>query len=247
MRSSHVIVVLLFPALALAEGAAEFYPKLDALFDKRDDPAALQQFEAEMASALKANPDDYGVLWRAAQLKQWTADGATDRELKKRLGKEAWQLAESAIKKNAGSAEGHYLAAASIGAYSQAAGILNALAEGLEGKFNERLDAAIRLNPGLHHAGPLIVKGRYYFELPWPKRDLEKSAQWLQKAIEKDPAALRAYYYLAETQLKDGKAKQAKETIAKVINGSTAYDPAEARRVQGWAKKLQVEIDKEAK
>lgn len=246
MRPS-LFVALLLPVVALAEGAADLYPKLDALFDKRDDPTALQQLETEMASALQANPDDYGILWRAAQLKVWVADGSNDKDLKKRLGKEGWQLAERAIKKNAGSVEGHYFAAAGIGAYSQAAGILNALAEGLEGKFNDRLDAAIRLNSGLHHAAPMIAKGRYYFELPWPKRDLEKSAQWLQKSIEKAPESLRAYYYLAETQLKDGKAKQAKETIAKAVSGSTAYDPAEGRRVQGWAKKLQVEIDKEAR
>jgi len=197
--------------------------------------------EAGLQAALKATPDDYELLWRAARIRYFVADGQPNGDTKKRLAREAWDLAERAVKQNPKGVEASYYAAVSIGGYSQAVGILSALAEGLEGKFNERLDYAVKMNPDLDHGGPLIAKGRYYFELPWPKRDLGKSAQILQKAMEKHPESLRVYVYLAETQLDDGKPAEAKATIAKALSGSIAYDPAEGQRVKAMAKRLQGE------
>lgn len=238
---------LLLPAFAIAADAQQTAAQLDELFAQRHVPEQMKALEKATTEALKAHPEDYGVLWRAARLKYWQADGATKEQLKKRLGKEGWDLAEKAITKNAGAIEGHYYAAIAMGAYSQAVGILAALSEGLEGKFNERLDKAIALDPGFDNAGPLIAKGRYYYELPWPKRDLGKSAEFLQRAIKTQPAALRAYLYLAETQLKDGEEKKAQQTIEKVFAGGDTYDPAEARRVKQLARSVKAQIEEELK
>jgi len=41
--------------------------------------------------------------------------------------------------------------------------------EGLEGKSNERLETALRLDPTFERGGPLLLEGRYYYELPWPE------------------------------------------------------------------------------
>lgn len=107
------------------------------------------------------------------------------------------------------------------GVYSQAVGVLKPLKDGLEGKFNERLDTAIKINLDYERGSPLLAKGRYHYELPWPKRDL------------------------AETLLADGEAEKAREAILKVKQGSVAYDPAEGRRVQEWAKKVEAKIAEE--
>jgi cytochrome c-type biogenesis protein CcmH/NrfG len=129
-----------------------------------------------------------------------------------------------------------------IGAYSQAVGILKALTDGLEGKFNERLDLALKLDPAFDRAGPLLAKGRYYYELPWPKRDLKKSASFFRKVIEQHPESLRARFYLAEMLLADGEKKKAHELLLEVSQGGVAYDPAEGQLVQRWARKLQANI-----
>ena len=131
------------------------------------------------------------------------------------------------------------------GAYSQGAGILKALSQGLEGKFNGHIDRAIQMNPSLGFGGPIVAKGRYWFELPWPKRSVEKSAERFKTVLAGYPMNLRARYYYAETLLKDGEAKQAKELLTPVLSASIAYDPPEGRRVQAWAKKLMVRIDEE--
>ena len=238
-----LLASMLLPALALAEGDTS-YAKLDALYAKRDDAETVKELEAELAAAQQANPDDFEVILRVARWKHWIADGSKNPEQKKRLGKEVWTLGERLVKMAPTSVEGHYYAALGIGAYSQAVGILAALAEGLEGKFNERLDKAIKLAPGYEHAGPLVAKGRYFYELPWPLRNLQKSAEFYQKAIEQAPVALRAYHYLAETQLADGKPKPALEMVTKALEGSVDYDPPEGRRVQEWAKKLEADVKK---
>jgi tetratricopeptide (TPR) repeat protein len=180
-----------------------------------------------------------------ARWRQWQAEGAPDAKVKKNLGRQAWELGDRARKLAPERIEGHYYAALGLGSYSQAAGILTALGEGLEGKYNERLDTALKMDPMFDRGGPLLAKGRYYYELPWPKRDLKKSASFFQKVIVQYPGQLRAWLYLAETLLAEGEEEQAHEAILKVTRGSVAYDPAEGQLVQGWAKKVQAAIEKE--
>jgi tetratricopeptide (TPR) repeat protein len=229
------------PAVAAANPVVA---KLNEMQPKRDDPTALKEMDALVAQGLKENPS-VEMLVAASRHKYWHADGATDGSVKKQLGKEAWELAEKALALKADSPEANWNAARGIGAYSQGAGILTALTQGLEGKYNNRLDFAIQHLPDIDFGGPLVAKGRYHFELPWPKRDLRKSIEYFRKVNQKYPMNLRAYYYLAETLLKDGKAKLAKLELEKALNGSVDYDPPEGRRVKGWAKTLAVQIDKE--
>jgi tetratricopeptide (TPR) repeat protein len=239
-----LVVVVSLPTLA---ATPEEQSSWDALYARRGEAASLKQLDEALGQAVKANPEDFEVLWRLARLRQWQGDGATDTNVKKNLGKQAWELGDKARKLAPTRVEGHYYGSAGIGVYSQAAGILKALGEGLEGKFNERLDTALKLDPTYERGGPLLLKGRYYYELPWPKRDLKKSASFFQKALAKSPENLRAWMYLAETLLADGEEKKAHEAILKATQGSVGYDPAEGQRVQGMAKKVQAAIEEELK
>lgn len=220
---------------------------MDALFARRGDATALKQLDDTLNKALETSPEDYELLWRSARVRQWQADGATDSKLKKTLGKQTWELGDRARKAAPERIEGHYFAALGIGAYSQAVGILTALGEGLEGKYNERLDKAISMDGMYERGGPLLAKGRYYYELPWPKRDLGKSASLFRKVTDKHPEMLRAWMYLAETLLADGKDKEAQEAILKATQGSVAFDPPEGQRAQGLAKKVQAQIEEKLK
>ncbi|MFP2928358.1 hypothetical protein ACLESO_24820 [Pyxidicoccus sp. 3LG] len=245
----RLILLALCLLVALPGQAAEpeLLSRLDGLYLKRGEAAAMKELEAGLKAALQAAPEDFELVWRQARLLQWQADGTTQEKLKKVLGRQTWDWGEKAAKLAPERVEGHYYAAVGIGSYSQAVGVMKALGEGLEGKFNERLDKAIKLNPDFELGAPLLAKGRYYYELPWPKKDLGKSAAEYEKAIAKHPQMLRSYLFLAETLLKDGKAEKAREAIQKVKQGSVAYDPSEGRRVQEWAKKVEADIEEELK
>jgi hypothetical protein len=219
--------------------------EMDSLWEHRDDPGAQDRLMQLTADGVREHPEDFAFLWRAARMRLWVGDGEADNDKKKEIGKETWALGDRAARAKPGAVEGYYFAAAGIGSYSQAVGILNALAQGLESKFNERLDKAINIDPKFAHAAPPAVKGRYYFELPWPKRNLGKSADWLKKALVLDPNALRPLVWLAETQWRDGDMAAARATLAKLEAGSMPDDPPEERRCKSQGKKLAQDMDKE--
>ena len=85
-----------------APSSADAVAKLDELFTKRDDAVALKEADKVISDTLKAIPNDYEVLWRAARQRWWVADGAAEEKLKRQLGKEGWIYAERAL--NAGAA-----------------------------------------------------------------------------------------------------------------------------------------------
>jgi len=90
----HGLLVLSLVAAA----DPELYKKLDDCYARRD--AAEKECDAQASDAVKANAEDYGVLWRASRWKFWLSDGATDSRLKKQLGKEGWELGDRATKAN---------------------------------------------------------------------------------------------------------------------------------------------------
>jgi hypothetical protein len=240
-----LLALCLLVVLPARAATPEVLATLDSLDKRRAEPGTIKEQEEILKKELQAAPEDYELLWRSSRLLNWQADGASDARLKKVLGKQAWETCEKGVKVAPQRVECQYYAAAGIGMYSQAVGIMKALKEGLEGKFNERLDAAIKINADFDRAAPLMAKGRYHYELPWPKRDLAQSAKLYEKVIAKFPENLRVHLFLAETLLADDKPEKAREMILKVKQGSVAYDPPEGRRVQEMAKKVEAEIAEE--
>ncbi len=237
------------PPAAVAAVAADFSAKLDEKWITRDSTNSIKEANQAVADGLKAFPKDYDLLWRSARAKWFQADGhdAAHNDLKKSLAKEAWGYADRALAAKLGAFEGHYYKALSIGAYSEAIGVVTALTEGIEKQFVENLDIALKANEGYDRAGPLRAKGRYYAQLPWPKRDREKSVEFLNRAIKSAPEATRSHLYLAEVLLQAGKAKEAQAAMKKVYALKPDFDPPEGRRVLNWAKPIAADIEAELK
>ncbi len=133
-----------------------------------------------------------------------------------------------------------------IGAYSEAVGVITALAQGLESKFRDPILEVVAAdpnsqNPNLDYVGPEMAIGRYYYKLPWPKHSDSKSKEWLNRAIKARPDNLLAHYFLADT-LKDHDKQAAQRELGIVLAGSEAFDPPLARRVKRWAMRLSSQI-----
>ena len=256
MRWTCLAFSLVCPVVCLAaEGADGGAPStsgdptlsaIDALWRERGDPAKAEEGIQTCQAALAAKPDDVDRIFRLARAELWVGDGLENNEdRKQKLGREVWELGDRMVKAKPEWVGGHYYAAAGIGIYSQAVGILKALGEGLESKFNERLDKAIQIDPRFQKEMPLIAKGRYYFELPWPKRNLGKSATWYRKALALAPNNLRATAWLGETLWRDGDVAGARAQLAKVQEGHVPDDPPEEARVKSIAQKIAAQMDKE--
>jgi len=249
MRSLLLIGLLTVPCLALADDAAVPAPdaaavaaRLDELWKTRDEEASVKGTNDAIREGVQAFPTSYEILWRASRFRWWQADGEAAELRKRMVAKEGWNYANRALEARADGPEGKYYFALSIGAYSQAVGVLVAIGEGLEGRFVDALDFAIAHQEGFDRAGGHTAKGRYWWELPWIKRDLKKSRAEIEKGLALHPEHLRNYYYLAQTLERDGDKAGARAALDKALNGSEAYDPPEARRIKAWAKAYAAEL-----
>jgi hypothetical protein len=218
--------------------------KYDELWSRRDDASAAVQLAA--LSKDFAASQDYDQLWRAARWYHWVADDAPSDDQRKTLAKQGWAIGDKAKQINPAGIEGKYWTSVDIGTYSEAVGVITALAQGLESKFRDPILEVVAAdpscqNPNLDYVGPEMAMGRYYYKLPWPKHSDSKSKEWLNRAIKARPDNLLAHYYLADT-LKDHDKDSAQKEIGIVFAGSEAFDPPLARRVKRWAMRLSSRI-----
>jgi tetratricopeptide (TPR) repeat protein len=229
----------------LAASTAQADPvlaRIDALLAQRDEIAAATALEAELLAALKSRGEDFEVLWRAARFASWVAEGAIDERLMEQKGKEAWDLAERAIKAKPERVEGYLFAALGAACYANAIGPLKAVTNGVAGTFSDRLDQAIALDAGFGWSAALLASGKFHVEMPWPLRDRAQAIALYQKALKQNPDNVRGWFWLAEAQHGSDDDKAARESVAKALALPGDYDPPEARRVKAWAKVLAAQL-----
>jgi tetratricopeptide (TPR) repeat protein len=220
--------------------------RVDAEWRRRDEPGRMQEIESLLAQAEKAAPDAYEVLWRIARFEFWRSDDpALPDDAKSRLGKRAWEYGDRAAAANPDGVEGWYFAAVGMGNYSLGIGVLKALSQGIEGKFRERLSRAEKIDPRFFEGGIYNAWGRFYYKLPWPKFDARHSEQALQKALEINPANVRARVFLAELYMKTDHPKEARELLQEAAaHEPGSYDVPEERRSRARARELLSQMKK---
>jgi hypothetical protein len=211
--------------------------RIDELWKRRDQGNALAEQKALLDQALKQAPGDYGLLWRAARWYFWRSDDpALGKDERTKLGKQGWDLGEKAVAANPNDAAGHFWAMAAMGNYSMGLGIVRALAQRVEGKFKERITRAEALDPGYASGAIPVAWGRYYAKLPWPKYDQKKARAAYAKAMQINPANLRARVFLAELMIEEDEPEQGRRLLEEVVNATPGkYDAPEERRCQRLA------------
>lgn len=196
--------------------------------------------------ALKDGADAYEVAWKTASSYFWAGENVTDAKQLEALGTKCLAAAEKAAKLQPDRVEGHYYTAVCWGTYSHGISIPQALVKGVEAKFKAAAGKAEKIDPAFENGAPLNAWGRFYFELPWPKRDLAKSQKYLERNITLSPCNLRTRWYFAETVLKRGEkvgGKDAKavarENLQYVLdNEHCAENPGDGELSKKAARKL---------
>jgi hypothetical protein len=235
------------PTSAEPTPAAEGWTaRFDRLWPLREDPKVLEEVRNLAATAQSRNATDYDANWRLASVMVWEADGLPDGDQKAAVAKQAWETAEKAVAVKPKEVEGQYYAGAGLGLYSEGVGVLTALRQGLEGKFRGYSLAALRTNRDFLDGAPLVLWGRYFFKLPWPKRDVGQSVKVLTNCLVKHPANLRAKLYLAEALLSDDRKAEAKKQIEQIAAAPPGTDPSEDHRIRNrsaqWMKQHQKDL-----
>jgi hypothetical protein len=126
-----------------------------------------------------------------------------------------------------------------MGNYALGLGVVKALSQGMEGKFRDRLGHAAALNEGYEAGAVETAWGRFFDKLPWPKRDRKKAEEHLRRAMEINPAALRARVYLASSLVDGNRPEEAKRLLDEVAAAPVGrYDAPEERRAKALANGL---------
>jgi hypothetical protein len=231
------LLASLFASAAAAQTPAaqpDWIAQYEQLWKVRDQKGVEAQLHKVLKGALAQNPQDFEANWRLAALLDWQSDGA-DGDLKGPLGKAAWQAADKAVAARPDDVRGYYYSGTGIGLYSEGVGILTALGEGLEGKFRDRVQTALKLDKDFLDGAPQVLWGRYFFRLPWPKRNVDESVKVLSAAVKDHPRNLRAKIYLADALLDQGHGDEAKKLIADVLAAPPSQDAPEDRRLKALA------------
>ncbi len=232
----RMLLLLLLATPAFAQGpAGGWMQQWDELWKTRDQAASVKQMHQMLDQQLATDPKSFEANWRLASLYNWDANGA-EGDRKAELGKLAWAAGDKAREANPNDVRGHYQAGVGVGLYSEGIGILTALAQGVEGKFRDRLLAALKLDKDYLNGDPQVVWGRYFFKLPWPKRDVDQSVKVLEDCLAAHPDNWRAKLYLADDYADQGKNAEAKRQVQDVLDARNGNDPPEDKRLKDMAK-----------
>lgn len=217
-----------------AEGPAGWREQFDQLWKTRDQPGVEKQMEQALLQHLAADPRSFDANWRLASLYNWQSN-AKEGDEKAALGRKAWEAGDKAIQAEPRDVRGHYNAGVGIGLYSEGVGIITALSQGLEGKFRDRVQAALRIDKDYLDGAPQVVWGRYFFKLPWPKRNVDEATRVLTRAVAAHPKNLRAKLYLADCYADADKVDEGKKLVQQIIAAPLGEDAPEDRRLKKMA------------
>jgi hypothetical protein len=234
------IVLVLAMALGLAGSAQgddanidELVARMDRLWVERHRPGAMHDMISLGMVALAIDPGSYAAQWRTSRAAFWVARTQSNRVVKGAMAVRAKDLAERAVTLAPQRAEGHYFSAVALGEYATTTGIVRAVREGLAGKIETAALKAYEIDRDFDDGAPIAVLGRFYFVLPWPKRDLAKSRRFLEEGARKHPQILMNFVYLAELEYDEGHPDKAHTALQRVLKPtapvSRSDEQAEAR------------------
>ena len=232
------------PAAPASAELAALIAEIEANWVVRDQPGKMDLDLALLQKAEKIAPGDYEVLWRMARHWYWLADDPSiTGDEKATRGKLTWDWSDRATQANPSRVEGWFYGSAGVGMYSIGISIVKALFDGMESKYTDRLKKSQAADPSYYGHGADVSWGRYWYELPWPKYDGEKSELAFRKALRSSPTNLRAKVYLAELYIKEDHPAEARKLLDAVLAAKPgAYDPPEERRAQGLARAALAQI-----
>jgi len=203
--------------------------------------AAIKFYEEAVAS----NPSDYETNWKCARI--YRDYGNWYKENKKgdwekicaESGKKGMGFAEKAIAINPKSPEGYYFYGVCAGIYSDGAGIMTALKEGLKDKIQTNLEKAYNIDKKYDDASTPLALGRFWAVVPFPFTDKDKAMKYYEEYLANTKHSAshddERNLYVAELFIDkggDANIAKAKTLLEKAAKSKNPYYKSEAARLQ---------------
>jgi tetratricopeptide (TPR) repeat protein len=210
-----VSCILVFYILLFAvPGAAIAQPDPDLLYRERTDIGRARQAAAIWESRL-AGGGDFDSAWKLSRTMYWL--GGHDAESARRAALERGVAAgKQAAALQPNRAEGHFWAAANMGALAESFGLRQGLR--YRGAIKDALEIVLKLDPGFQDGSADRALGRWYFKVPGLfGGSKKKSEEHLRKSLTYFPDSTVSRFFLAETLFEMDRDAEAIAELEKVI------------------------------
>jgi tetratricopeptide (TPR) repeat protein len=191
---------------------------MDALWAQRANPERVHELIRIGTESLAQDGDNYAITWRVGLAYWWMGHTGKDGAARAAACSEGMRYGEAAVHRAPDAIEGRFVYALTLGEYGASIGVVQAVMEGIGQRYERAALDAYALDPDYDNGTTIIGLGRYYYLLPWPLRNLNKSRRYLEEARDRHPRALWGRVYLAQTYYELGQQRAARAELRAVLS-----------------------------
>ncbi len=188
----------------------------DALYADRTNLESARKAADQWRARLGSNPQDYEAAWKLARADYWLGNHTTDPE---RRASYEHGVASGGVAAalQPDRPEGHFWAAANMGALAEHYGV----SAGLKYRkaIKQELDTVLRIDPAFEQGSADRALGRWYFKTPslFGGSRVEAEAH-LRASLRYNAHSTASHYFLAELLADEGQKAQARDELQKVLD-----------------------------
>lgn len=210
----------------------------DELYRHRDDPASASR----AADAWARDADvRFESAWKLSRVSYWIGTRQTGTSSARRAAlKRGVAAGESAIRLDPSQPEGHFWAAANMGALAEASGLFQGLK--YRGRVRRELERVLAIDPLWQEDSADAALGRWFFVVPRLAGGSRAQAEsHLRRALEHFPDSKTALSFLADVLAADGRRDEARALLQRVLDSpiDPDWEPEDRELQQKAAARLQ--------
>ncbi len=194
----------------------------------RDDPEELYRQREDLESAKRAAAlwaataaSDFEAAWNLARVSYWIGTRAPEAERRAALERGV-SAGETAARFRPDRPEGHFWLAADMGALAESFGLVQGLK--YRSRIKRELERVMAIDPSWQEDSAETALGQWYFEVPrLLGGSRTKAEDHLRRVLDRFPQSKTALSFLAEVLAADGRTREARTLLHRLI--AAALDP----------------------
>src|SRR5262249_39727498 len=206
--SLFYIWALLFPVIVTAGAAPVTSEDADRLYaDRMNINSALRAAEL-WSAALKSDPQDFDAAWKLARADYWLGNHAAEAK-RHAFFKDGIEAGRKAAALRPQRPEGHFWAAANMGALAESFGMRAGLK--YRKPIKDELETVLRLDPAFQQGSADRALGRWDFKVPGLFGGSHKKAEeHLRASLTYNANSTASHFFLAELLIDDHRTADAR-------------------------------------
>ncbi len=210
MAGGVALGLLLTVVSAVGRGGDSDDP--DELYRQREDFASAQRAAAIWATA---SASDFNAAWKLARACYWLGTHGPEAERRSALERGVG-AGETAARLGPDRPEGHFWLAADMGALAQSFGLVQGLK--YRSRIKSELERVIAIDPLWSEASAESALAQWYFKVPRLfGGSRTKAEDHLRRVLDRFPHSKNALSFLADVLVADGRTREARTLLQRLI------------------------------